>query len=169
MQAIRLTVKKRASPGRGRVSLNIVQLPILGIIEGGSIELVNEATGKTITVTVIADTMVVEGQIRVSEEDLAALGLMDAATLLVRNATPLQEKIKKAAADANVRVSAGVDQLDRTLKKTSEDVAAEATKAADTMKQEMKKASDKLGEAAVKTTDSLKKTVKKTTEFKENR
>jgi len=168
MQELRLTVKKRAFPSRGRVRLNVVHLPFLGVVEGGNVELINEETGKTINAVVIADTMVVEGQIRVSEEDLAALGLLDTAMLLVRKAAPLQEKIKKAAADANVRVAQGVDQLDRTLRKTSEDVTAEAGKAADTMKQEIKRASGKVEEAAAKTTDTLKKTVKKVTDSKDD-
>jgi hypothetical protein len=154
MQEIRLTIKRRDFPSRGRVRLNVVHLPLLGVVEGGSVELINEATGKTLKVVVIADTMVVEGQIRVSEEDLAALGLLDTATLLVRKAAPLQDKIGKAAADTNVMVAQGVDQLDRTLRKMSEDVTAEAAKAAETMKQEMRKASGKVEEAAAKTPDT---------------
>ena len=107
--------------------------------------------------------MVREGQVRVSEEDLRTLGLQDDEEVLVRKTPPLEEKIKKAAADANRSFSKGVDKFDEKVKKTSGDVKAGAAKASDTVKKETKKASGKIGKTAAKTADKVKKTVKKAT------
>lgn len=163
MKEVRFTIKKRAFPSQGRVRLNIAHLPDLGIHEGEHVDLVNEATKKTVTVTVIADTMVRVGHVRVSEEDLKTIGLNDDDEVLVKKTPPLQEKIKKAAADANKSFSKSVDKLDESVKKTTVDVKAKATKAADAVKKETKKASDKVGKAAAKTVKDVKKTVKKAT------
>jgi len=163
MKEVRFTIKKRAFPSQGRVRLNIAHLPDLGIHEGEHVDLINEATKKSVTTTVIADTMVREGHVRVSEEDLKTIGLNDDDEVLVRKTPPLGEKIKKAAADVNKSLSKSVDKLDESVKKTTVDVKAGAAKAADTVKKETKKASDTVGKAAAKTVKDVKKTVKKAT------
>ena len=163
MQEVRLTIRKRAFPSQGRVRLNVANLPDLGINEGEHVDLINEATKKSVTTTVIADTMVRKGQIRVSEEDLKTIGLNDDDEVLVRKTPPLQEKIKKAAADANRSFSKGVDKLDEKVRRSAGDAKAGAAKAADTVKKETKKTSDKVGKAAAKTVKDVKKTVKKAT------
>ncbi|WAC06085.1 MAG: hypothetical protein OS112_05495 [Methanoregula sp.] len=163
MSEIRLSIRKRAFPSRGRVRLNVAHLPVLGILEGDHVDLINEDNNKTITTTVIADTMVQEGQIRVSDEDLKALGLKEGGGVLVRKTQPLEEKIKKAAADAGKSFSKGVSKLDNTVKKTAGEVKTGAAKAADTVKKETRKASDKVGSVAVKAVKGVKKTVNKAT------
>ena len=75
MKEIRLRIKKRAFPSHGRVRLNAHHLPDLDANEGDQVDLINEPAQKTVTVTLIADSMVGEGDIRVSEEDLKALGM----------------------------------------------------------------------------------------------
>ena len=161
MQEVRLTVKKRAFPSQGRVRLNIAHLPELGILEGEHVDLTNESTKKSVTTSVIADTMVREGQIRVSEEDLKAIGLQDEDEVLVRKTPPVEEKIRKAAADANRSLSEGVSKLDTRVKKTTGDLKASAAKNTDTVKKETLRASKKIGKTALKTADTVKKTVKK--------
>ncbi|MDP2796673.1 MAG: hypothetical protein Q8N94_04090 [Methanoregula sp.] len=163
MKDVRFTIKKRAFPSQGRVRLNIAHLPELGIHEGDHVDLINETTKKSVTATVIADTMVRAGHVRVSEEDLKTLGLNDDDDVLVRKTPPLEEKIKKAAANVNKSFSKSVDKLDDKVKKTAVDVKAGAAKAANTVKKETKKASDKIGKAAEKTVKEVKKTVKKAT------
>ena len=163
MQEVRLTLKKRAFPSQGRVRLNIAHLPELGIKEGDHVDLINEASKKTVTTSVIADTMVRQGQLRVSDEDLKTLGLQDDDEVLVRKAAPLEAKLKKAAADANTALSAGVKKLDGAARKTAGDVKAGAAKATETVKKETKKASDSLGKTASKTAKDVKKAVKKAT------
>jgi len=140
MQEIRLTIRKRAFPSQGRVRLNIAHLPALGIREGDKVDLVNEATKKSVTTAVIADTMVREGQIRVSEEDLKSLGLDDEQDVLVVKTPPVDAKIKKMAADAGTSLSKSVDTLGKTAKKTAGDVKTGAEKAAKNVKKTVKKA-----------------------------
>jgi formylmethanofuran dehydrogenase subunit D len=161
MQEVRLSVRKRAYPSQGRVRFNIAHLADIGILEGDRVDLINEATKKSVTTAVIADTMVRQGQIRISEEDLKILGLQEDEDVLVRKAQPLQEKIKKAAAEANAALTKGVDSLDKATRKTAVEVKAEAGKAAEGLKKGTKKASDSIGKAAKKTAGDVKKAVKK--------
>jgi hypothetical protein len=120
MKEIHLTIRKRAFPSQGRVRFNIAHLPDLGIKEGESVDLVNEATKKSVTVTVIADTIVREGQVRVSEEDAKSIGLNEDDTVFIRKSPPGKEKIRKAA---GVEPSPGGD-----LKSPRENVKKRARK-----------------------------------------
>jgi formylmethanofuran dehydrogenase subunit D len=97
MKEIHLTIRKRAFPSQGRVRFSIAHLPDLGIKEGDRVDLVNEATKKSVTVTVMADTIVREGQVRVSEEDAKSIGLNEDDAVLIRKSPPAAEKIRKAA------------------------------------------------------------------------
>jgi formylmethanofuran dehydrogenase subunit D len=160
MQEIRLKIKKRAFPSHGRVRLNAATLPDLGITDGESVDLVNEGAKKTVSVTVIADTMVNEGQIRISEEDLKAIGLKEGEEVLVKKTPPLQEKVKKAAGDANKSFSEGVGKLDEQFRKTAGEVKTGAAKTADTVKKETKKAAEKVGRVTSETSETLKKSLK---------
>jgi Fe2+ transport system protein FeoA len=168
MQEVRLTIRKRAFPSRGRVRLNTAHLPDLGILEGEHIDLINENTRKLVTATVIADTLVPQGQVRVSAEDLMALGLEDGNEVLVVKTPPLQEKARKAVADANVSFTRGVDKLDAAVRKTAGEVKTEAVKAAGSLKEETRKASDRIGKAAGKTATAAKKNIKKGAGTKED-
>ncbi|MCK9581552.1 MAG: hypothetical protein M0Q92_14045 [Methanoregula sp.] len=159
MHEVRLTIKKRVFPSEGRVRLNVANLSALEVHDGERVDLINESAKKTVTAMVIADTMVKEGQIRVSGEDLAALDLLDGSEVLVVRTTPLQEKVKKAAADVNASLTRSVDSLDKVARKTAGEVTAEAGKAAEGLRQEAKKASDSLG----KTAGDVKKAVKDAT------
>ena len=163
MQEVRLTIRKRAFPSEGRVRVNVAHLPALGIRDGDHVDLVNDATQKSVTTTVVADTLVQEGQIRVSVEDLEVLGLLDGSEVVVRKTPPLEEKLKQAATDAGKTISKGVESLDGAVRKTAGDVKTGAEKTAGVLKEETKKASDSLGKAAGKTADAVKKTVKNAT------
>jgi formylmethanofuran dehydrogenase subunit D len=138
MQEIELTIKKRAFPSKGRVRLHESKLTDLGIVNGDHVDLINETTKKTVTVTVISDTMVGQDEIRVSEEDLKALGLKEGDKVPVKKSLGLKEKLGKGTAD----VSAGA-------KKVGSDVAAGA-----------KKAGASVGKAAGDAADTVKKKVK---------
>ena len=118
MQEVRLTIKKRAFPSKGRVRLHESKLTDLGIVNGDHVDLINETAKKTVTVTVISDTMVGQDEIRVSEEDLKALGLKEGDEVPVKKSLGLKEKLGKSTAD----VSAGA-------KKVGSDVATGAKKA----------------------------------------
>ncbi|MGA2104977.1 MAG: hypothetical protein ABSG06_06250 [Methanoregula sp.] len=163
MPDVRLTIKKRAFPSHGRVRLNADNLPDLGIAEGDRVDLINEIAKKSVSVTVIADTMVPSGQIRVSAEDIKALGVNEGADVLVRKTPPLKEKVSKAAAEAGTSISEGAQKLDKAARKTAHEVKEEAATAAASLKKETKKASDRIGKAAAKTAKDVKKTVKNVT------
>jgi formylmethanofuran dehydrogenase subunit D len=138
MQEIELTIKKRAFPSKGRVRLHESKLTDLGIVNGDHVDLINETTKKTVTVSVISDTMVGTDEIRVSEDDLKALGLKEGDKVPVKKSLGLKEKLSKSTSD----VSAGA-------KKVGSDVAAGA-----------KKAGASVGKAAGGAADTVKKTVK---------
>jgi hypothetical protein len=168
MQEVRLTLKKRAFPSQGRVRINVAHLPDLGIQEGDKVDLINEETKKTVTTAVIADTMVREGQIRVSEEDLKLLGLHDDDEVLVKKTPPMDAKLKKMAADANASLTKSVNSLDRSVKKTAGEVKAGAEKTGESLKKGTKKATESVGKAAAKAAGTVKKTVKKVAGSKDN-
>jgi anaerobic selenocysteine-containing dehydrogenase len=127
MQEVRLTIKKRAFPSHGRVRLHESKLTDLGIVNGDHVDLINETAKKTVTVTVISDTMVGKDEIRVSEEDLKSLGLKEGEEVSVKKSLGLKEKLSKSTAD----VSAGA-------KKAGAAVGKAAGSAADTVKKKVK-------------------------------
>jgi len=160
MQEVRLTLKKRAFPSQGRVRFNIAHLTDLGILEGDRVDLINESTKKIVTTSIIADTMVRQGQGRVSEEDLKTLGLQDEEEVLVRKAQPLQEKIKKAAADAGAALSKSAAKIDDAIRKSTGGAKAEPVKPAVPVKKATKAAStasDSAAKTAVKSAGTVKK------------
>jgi hypothetical protein len=163
MQDVRLTIKKRAFPSHGRVRLNAAILPDLGVAEGGHVDLINEAAKKSASVTVIADSMVPAGQIRVSEEDLKTIGLSEGSEVLVRKSVAFKEKLSKAAAEANASLEKEAKKIDAAAKKTAGEVSTGATSAAKTLKKETDKATKSIGQAVSKTSKDVKKAVKKAT------
>ena len=138
MENLTLKIKKRAFPSHGRVRLHESRLSDLKIVNGDHVDLMNEAAKKTVTVTVISDTMVGVDEIRVSEEDLKSLGLSEGQEVSIKKSLGIKEKLSKAPAD----VATGA-------KKVGGDVATGAKKAGATV-----------GKAAGDTADAVKKKVK---------
>ena len=153
MEDLHLKIKKRAFPSHGRVRINSRLLPDLGIAEGDNVDLINEISKKTVSVSTIADTMVGAGEIRVSEDDLKSLGLKDGDDVLVRRTPPLKEKAAKAVEDTHKRLSEETKKLDTTLQKAAGDVKTSAGKTADTIK----KTAGDVKVSAGKAADSIKK------------
>ena len=138
MDTLTLRTKKRVFPSRGRVRMHESRLNELKIVNGDHVDLVNEAAKKTVTVTVIADTIVGRDEIRVSEEDLKSLGLKEGEEVSIKKSLGIKEKLSKTTAD----VSTGA-------KKVGGDVATGA-----------KKAGAAVGKAAGDTATTVKKKVK---------
>ena len=138
MDTLTLKTKKRVFPSRGRVRLHETRLAQLKIVNGDRVDLVNETAKKTVTVTVIADTVVGRDEIRVSEEDLKSLGLKDGEEVSIKKSLGIKEKVSKTAGD----VSTGA-------KKVGGNVATGA-----------KKAGAAVGKAAGDTATTVKKKVK---------
>lgn len=138
MENITLKIKKRAFPSHGRVRLHESRLTDLEIMNGDHVDLINEDAKKTVTVTVIADTMVGKDEIRVSEDDLKSLGLKEGNDVTIKKSLGIKEKVSKTAGD----ISTGA-------KKVGGDVATGA-----------KKAGAAVGKAAGDTAATVKKKVK---------
>jgi anaerobic selenocysteine-containing dehydrogenase len=138
MDNLTLKIKKRAFPSHGRVRIHESRLSDLQIVNGDHIDLINETAKKTVTVTVISDTMVGKDEVRVSEEDLKSLGLREGEEVSIKKSLGIKEKASKTAGD----VSAGA-------KKVGSDVATGA-----------KKAGAAVGKAAGSAADTVKKKVK---------
>ena len=97
MDNLTLKTKKRAFPSHGRVRIHESRLTDLQIVNGDHIDLMNESAKKTVTVTVISDTMVGKDEIRVSEEDLKSLGLKEGDDVSIKKSLGLKEKVTKGA------------------------------------------------------------------------
>jgi len=118
-------------------------------VNGDHVDLVNEAAKKTVTVTVIADTVVGRDEIRVSEEDLKSLGLKEGEEVSIKKSLGIKEKLSKTTAD----VSTGA-------KKVGGDVATGAKKVGGDVATGAKKAGAAVGKAAGDTATTVKKKVK---------
>ena len=105
MDNLTLKTKKRAFPSHGRVRIHESRLTDLQIVNGDHIDLMNESAKKTVTVTVISDTMVGKDEIRVSEEDLKSLGLKEGDDVSIKKSLGLKEKVTKGAGDVAVHVA----------------------------------------------------------------
>lgn len=139
MDSVQLIIQERAFPSRGRARLNEVYLKQLGIKEGDEVDLFKDASAKPVAVTVFADTLVEEGYIRLSTEDIASVGVAPGKTIIVKKRPPLAERVKKGAKDS------------------AESVRASAKGAADSIKGKAKKAEKDLKEGSSAVKDTLEK------------
>ena len=103
MDNLTLKTKKRAFPSHGRVRIHESRLTDLQIVNGDHVDLMNESAKKTVTVTVISDTMVGKDEIRVSEEDLKSLGLKEGDDVSIKKSLGLKEKVTKGAGDVSAK------------------------------------------------------------------
>jgi formylmethanofuran dehydrogenase subunit D len=124
MDNLTLKIKKRAFPSHGRVRIHESRLTDLQIVNGDHIDLMNETAKKTVTVTVISDTMVGKDEIRVSEEDLKALGLSEGQEVSIKKSLGIKEKVTKGAGD----VSAGAKKAGAAVGKAAGSAAATVKK-----------------------------------------
>lgn len=121
MASITLKVQERAFPSRGRARINEVHLKALGIREGDSVEVSSGSDKKPVVVTIFADTLVDEGYIRLSPEDIAQAGAMSGAEVTVTRVSPVSERVKKTAGQAKESVARDVKKAKEVIsKKTSE-------------------------------------------------
>jgi hypothetical protein len=138
MENITLKIKKRAFPSHGRVRLHESRLTDLEIVNGDHIDLINEDAKKTITVTVIADTMVGKDEIRISEEDLKSLGLKEGNDVTIKKSLGIKEKVSKTAGDVSTGAKKVGGDVATGAKKAGAAVGKAAGGAADTVKKKVK-------------------------------
>jgi predicted DNA-binding antitoxin AbrB/MazE fold protein len=138
METLTLKTKKRVFPSRGRVRLHESRLNDLKIINGDHVDLVNETAKKTVTVTVIADTVVGRDEIRVSEEDLKSLGLKEGEEVSIKKSLGIKEKVSKTAGDVSTGAKKVGGDVATGAKKAGAAVGKAAGSAADTVKKKVK-------------------------------
>jgi len=86
-KAMKLSVRIRAIPSKGRARVNISTLKELGIDEEKAAEVVPAEAGfpeKRVYVKLYADSLVEEGEIRLSKVDCGKLGISDGGSVYVR-------------------------------------------------------------------------------------
>ncbi len=136
-----MKIQKRAVPSHGRARLHTAMLSELGAQEGSKLEIINGALNKSVTVTLFADSLVEEGYIRLSAEDIESLGLQEADTVVIRKKPPLPEAIKREAGEAAERISEGVEDMRERAGVAAERISGEIDK-------RVGKAGEKAGEVA---------------------
>jgi uncharacterized protein with PhoU and TrkA domain len=129
----------------------------LGVQEGAKLEIINEATGNAVTVTLFADSMVEEGYIRLSTEDLASLGLYEDDTVTIKRKPPISEQIREEAGEAVERVSEGIERVGKEAGEAVERVSEGIEKAGVTVKREAGEAAERVSEEIDKFGDAVKR------------
>lgn len=162
MDEVRLKIRKRAVPSRGRARLHTAMLSQLGVREESKLEIVNEAVSKSVTVTLFADSMVEEGYIRLGAEDLAALGMAEEDVVVIRKKPPLAERIKKEAEETAERVSEEAEKVGEAVKKEVGEAREAAARAADTVKEKAAGAYGRIVEEAAPVTERIEGATKET-------
>ncbi|KYK37234.1 MAG: hypothetical protein AYK19_21940, partial [Theionarchaea archaeon DG-70-1] len=123
MDEVKLRVQKRAVPSHGRARLHTSMLTELGVQEGSKLEIINEPMSKKVTVTLFADSLVEEGYIRLSAEDLDALGLYEGDIVAIRRKPPISEQVRKEAEEAAERVTAEIGKAGEKVEEAAGRVA----------------------------------------------
>jgi len=161
MDSVKLKVQERAFPSRGRARLHEKYLRQLGINEGDEVEVSIEGAEKPGIVAVFADTLVEEGHIRLSPQDIAAIGAAPGSTVTVRKRPPLVDRVKKGAEGTAEKIREGAGQAREKIKggapPASERVREGAAQAAGNVREGAGKAADKVKEGAAAAKESIEK------------
>ncbi|MGC1122479.1 MAG: TrkA C-terminal domain-containing protein [Candidatus Methanofastidiosia archaeon] len=157
MEEVTLKIQKRAVKSRGRARLNKSMLSKLGTEEESKLEIINDAAGESVTVTLFADSMVEEGFIRLGEEDLEALGLNEGDTVIIRRKAPVSEQVRDRAGEAAERISEGIDKIGERATETARRVGEEI----DEMGESVRKGAEKARVSTSQAADTVKESVSK--------
>jgi len=150
MDEIQLIAQKRAFPSRGRARIHSDVLSKLEIEEGASIDIGILDVDKWISATAFADSLVESGHIRLSEEDLKALGASEGSQLRIRKKASMTEQIK-----------GGVNKTGEAIKATSaESIKAGAAGAATSVSTGLGKAGHSVSTAFSNAYEAAKKKLK---------
>ncbi|OPX70095.1 MAG: hypothetical protein A4E36_00676 [Methanoregulaceae archaeon PtaB.Bin009] len=168
MDSVKLKVQERAFPSRGRARLHKSYLSQLGIKEGDDVEISLGEEAKPVVVAVFADTLVEEGHIRLSPEDIAAIGAAPGSSVIVTRRPPLADRVKTGAETTAEKVKGGAAQAAEKIRGGAPEAAGKvkesATQAAEKVKEGASQAAEKVKEGASVAKESIEKsteTVKK--------
>jgi uncharacterized protein with PhoU and TrkA domain len=162
MEEVRLKVRKRAFPSHGRARLHTAMLSQLGAEEGSKLVISNESVGTSVTVTLFADSLVEEGYIRLSPEDLSKLGLLDEDTVLISKKPPLSKDLRERATRTAEEVSERIEKAGDTVRKGATRARGETREAAETVKGEVIKAYGKIVEETAPIADRIEDATRET-------
>jgi uncharacterized protein with PhoU and TrkA domain len=98
--------------------------------ERGTLDVGTAAKDRWITVAGYGDSIVKSDSIRLSEEDLAELGVDNGDEVIVRKTQPLSDQVKQSAQVAAGQVASGFEDIRGRIAKSVEPVATKATAAA---------------------------------------
>lgn len=126
MSDLILTARKRAFPSTGRARINGATLKELGIGERDEIDVGTTAKDTWITVSAFSDSMVGLDEVRLSPEDLSALGIEEGTPVVVEKNTPLREQVEKTVQAAGDHLAGELAGLKEKLRETVEPVTAKA-------------------------------------------
>ncbi len=161
MDFVKLKVQERAFPSRGRARLHERYLKQLDINEGDEVEISVEGAEKPGIVAVFADTLVEEGHIRLSPQDIAAIGAAPGSTVTVKKRPPLVDRVKKGAEDTAGKVREGAGQAAEKIKggvpQASEKVREGTAQAAEKVREGAGQAADMVKEGAAAAKGSIEK------------
>lgn len=129
MEGIELSIQIRAFPSEGRARVHESVLSLLGVKEGEAIEVKNvpyseDQKPKKITLTIYADTMVEEGAIRISPQDVAKLAVAEDVIVHVQRKVPLTEKISLKMGMAGNSVKEGAEDMGESIERGVKNLGA---------------------------------------------
>ncbi len=122
MEGIELSIQIRAFPSRGRARVHESVLPLLGVKEGEAIEVKSltfsdDEKPKRVVLRIYADTMVEEGAIRISQEDVAKLAAAEGDTVHVQRKVPITEIISRKLSRTGHAVKEGAENVGENIEK----------------------------------------------------
>ncbi|MDD3574327.1 MAG: hypothetical protein PHD71_04745 [Methanospirillum sp.] len=159
MKEATLQAVKRAMPGHGRARIHEKLLSYLGIDDQSEVEVSTKA-GATLTLTVFADTVVEEGTIRISSEDLEKLNIPDGGEVDVRRKIPLDEQILAAAESTAGQIKEGAQEIGAKLSETAEKIQKGAADTAEQISTKAKELTEKVKEDAKPIGEKVSKAAK---------
>lgn len=141
MEDLKLKVQKRAFPSHGRSRVHVSVIEKLGLGEHDSLDVGVPDTNRWITVTAYGDSIVPQDTIRLSGEDITALGVNDGGQVAVRKTPPLTDQVRQAAKKTAGQVAEGFEGMKG---KFSETVAPVTRRAGDAAKDAYARVSQEL-------------------------
>lgn len=160
MDSVKLKIQERAFPSRGRARLHESYLRQLGIKEGDEVEVFHEEGAKPAVVTVFADTLVEEGYIRLSSQDITILGAAPGAAVIVKKRPPLADRVKKGAEDTAERVKTSATKAAGKVREGAPQAAGKVKEGASQAAEKVKGGAAVAKESLEKSTDNVKKKLK---------
>lgn len=145
MEEVTLQAVQRAMPGHGRARINSSLLHQLGIADNDEIEVVALA-GSRIVLTIFADSLVEEGDIRISEDDLKKLGIESGSQVIVKRKVPVSEQVMAAAQDIKEKTLKGLKDIEGSVSEKAADLKEGATLATQELAEKGKEVSSKIAE-----------------------